>query len=137
MRMYLAREPGGMFRLCELPPVRMKSFWKPVNHGYFNIDSKFGSIIFPELSFDDALLEIDVDFGIGDEWFICHDLSGTYRICKSEPKFYSIYNNKVKHLCEFWDSKEQFTCEKQFGDELFGIQDHTKYMKILLKISLK
>jgi hypothetical protein len=52
-------------------------------------------------------------------------------------KFYSIFNKKANHLTEYWDSKEQFTCEKQFGDELFNLQDHKNCQEILLKISLK
>lgn len=137
MIMYLCREPEGMYRLCENVPVKMNCYWKPENHRYFNINSKFGETIFPLLDWNDNIIEIDIIFGEGDKYYVTQDLSGTVRIHKSEPRFYSIFNKKVNHLTEYWDSKEQFTCEKQFGDELFDLQDHRNCQEILLKISLK
>lgn len=137
MLMYLCREPEGMYRLCQDPPIRMRCFWKPINHRYFNINSKFGETIFPKLDWNDNFIEIEILLGSGDISYVTQDLSGTVRIHKSEPKFYSIFNKKANHLTEYWDSKEQFVCEKQFGDELFDLQDHRNYQEILLKISLK
>lgn len=135
--MYLCRESEEMYRLCQDPPIKMRSFWKPVNHRYFNINSKFGQTIFPELDWNDNFIEIEISFGEGDKYYVTQDLSGTVRIHKSEPKFYSIFNKKANHLTEYWDSREQLICEKQFGDELFDLQDHRNCQEILLKISLK
>lgn len=137
MKMYLCREPEGMYRLCEEIPERMRCFWKPKNHKYFNINSKFGETIFPEIDWNDNCIEVDVMMNEDEDYYVTSDLSGTYRIHKAEPKFYSIFNKKANHLCEYWDSKEQFTCEEQFGKELFDVNCTKDFFRIGMKIFVK
>lgn len=134
MKMFLCREPDGMFRLCKSIPERMKSFWKPSNNKYFNLSSKYGEILFPNFSWDDDIIEVNVTFGEGELYYITNDLSGTYRMHTDIPKFYSIFNKKANHLCEYWDAGKNsvISFEKEFGRYLFGFNKNP--VKIYMKI---
>lgn len=134
MKMFLCREFEGMFRLCYNMPKRMSAFWNPADYKYFNINSKYGECIFPNFSWNNDVIEVDVSFNEGQEYYVTCDLSGTYRIHTDLPKFYSIFNKKANHLCEYWDAGKNsvMSLEKQFGDELFNFNGEP--IKIFMKI---
>ena len=135
MKYYLTIDNDGLYRLCVMHPKQRINYWYPTTHRYFNVSNTLGQKIFPTIS-NEFCSQINVEFGIGDLYYLSVDANGIGHLSVEKPVFCTVPNHKLGLINHYWKfGKEFIVIPKEYMLELFNITYKDDPIEIKIKFN--